>query len=252
MKKASDRELDKSLYKERHHIIPKCLGGDNKKCNLVNLLPREHYIAHLLLSKIYPNNIKLTYAFWMMSNGNLKNKRKYKVSSRAYEEIKNKISEINKKREPPFKGRRHTKEAIQKNREAKLGNKIWLGKTHLEESKKLMSIKRLGKPLPKETREKMSESKKGKKLSEETRNNMTKSKLGVKNPMFGLKGSRNPRSKPVKQYDLNRILVKEWENAKIASEKLGINYTSINNCCRKVSLTAGGFIWEYKTNLENN
>ena len=43
-------------YKERHHIIPKSLGGTNKKSNLVNLTAREHFIAHMLLAKIYGGN----------------------------------------------------------------------------------------------------------------------------------------------------------------------------------------------------
>jgi len=33
---------------ERHHILPKSLGGTNDKSNLVYLIPREHFIAHLL------------------------------------------------------------------------------------------------------------------------------------------------------------------------------------------------------------
>lgn len=40
-------------YKENHHILPKSLGGDNYKENLVLLTGREHWIAHLLLHKIY-------------------------------------------------------------------------------------------------------------------------------------------------------------------------------------------------------
>jgi len=40
-------------YKEAHHIFPKCLGGTDEPSNLVNLTYREHYIAHLLLAKIY-------------------------------------------------------------------------------------------------------------------------------------------------------------------------------------------------------
>lgn len=40
-------------YKENHHILPKSLGGDNSKENLVTLTGREHWIAHLLLHKIY-------------------------------------------------------------------------------------------------------------------------------------------------------------------------------------------------------
>lgn len=38
---------------ETHHIIPRSLGGSNDDANLVNLTLREHYIAHLLLFKIF-------------------------------------------------------------------------------------------------------------------------------------------------------------------------------------------------------
>lgn len=41
------------IYKESHHIIPKCLGGDNSKDNLINLTARQHYIAHWILYKIH-------------------------------------------------------------------------------------------------------------------------------------------------------------------------------------------------------
>ena len=40
-------------YVERHHIVPKCLGGNDEISNLVILTAREHYIAHILLAKIY-------------------------------------------------------------------------------------------------------------------------------------------------------------------------------------------------------
>lgn len=50
---AIDRDTDFSDYVERHHIIPKSEGGTNEDSNLVKLSAREHYIAHLLLAKIY-------------------------------------------------------------------------------------------------------------------------------------------------------------------------------------------------------
>ena len=40
-------------YKEAHHIIPRCLGGNNDPSNLVDLTAREHYIAHIFLAKIH-------------------------------------------------------------------------------------------------------------------------------------------------------------------------------------------------------
>lgn len=64
-------------YRERHHIIPKCLGGDNKEDNLVWLTPEEHYVAHQLLVKIYPKNHRLLCAAKMMTIGNNRNNKLY-------------------------------------------------------------------------------------------------------------------------------------------------------------------------------
>jgi hypothetical protein len=54
-------------YVEKHHIVPRCLGGTNAKENIANLYPEEHYLAHLLLVKIYPSNHKLIRAAHMMT-----------------------------------------------------------------------------------------------------------------------------------------------------------------------------------------
>jgi len=54
-------------YTEIHHIIPRCFGGTNKKENLVRLSARAHYICHLLLTKMFPNNNPINQAFLMMN-----------------------------------------------------------------------------------------------------------------------------------------------------------------------------------------
>lgn len=56
-------------YFERHHIVPRCMGGDDNASNIVKLTPNEHYIAHLLLAKIHPTNLKLWSAVVMMKSG---------------------------------------------------------------------------------------------------------------------------------------------------------------------------------------
>lgn len=38
-------------YYEKHHIIPKCVGGEDKPNNYVLLTYREHIKAHYLLTK---------------------------------------------------------------------------------------------------------------------------------------------------------------------------------------------------------
>ena len=88
IERAKNRKLEG--YKEKHHIIPRCLCGSNDKSNLVDLTAREHFLCHKLLCEIYPNNHKLLYALWLMAIGKQKNKKyeAYKVTSREYERVK--------------------------------------------------------------------------------------------------------------------------------------------------------------------
>ena len=41
----------KDIYCERHHILPRCMGGDNRKENLIYLPWMVHCLAHYLLAK---------------------------------------------------------------------------------------------------------------------------------------------------------------------------------------------------------
>jgi hypothetical protein len=53
-------------YYENHHIIPKCLGGNNEKNNLVLLTAEEHFNCHYILHKMFPKNNSLFYALHKM------------------------------------------------------------------------------------------------------------------------------------------------------------------------------------------
>jgi len=53
-------------YTEKHHILPKALGGTDNKLNLVKLTASDHYFAHLLLAKIHGG--KMVFALQAMSN----------------------------------------------------------------------------------------------------------------------------------------------------------------------------------------
>ncbi|AFN37507.1 homing endonuclease [Vibrio phage TCU_VP02_YC] len=77
-------------YSEVHHIIPRCMGGSDDESNLIRLTAREHFIAHVLLSKAYPDNIRLKHASMMMHVSH--NDKRYK-SSLYYEIAKNAVSE---------------------------------------------------------------------------------------------------------------------------------------------------------------
>ncbi len=67
VERARHRKL--SGYSERHHVVPKCLGGSDDKENLVRLTAEEHYVAHQLLVKIFPWHHGLLWAAVSMTNG---------------------------------------------------------------------------------------------------------------------------------------------------------------------------------------
>lgn len=62
-------------YCEKHHILPRSLGGSDDPSNIVSLTAREHFIAHLLLAKIYGGG--MIHAVHMMSNMNRYNSKNY-------------------------------------------------------------------------------------------------------------------------------------------------------------------------------
>lgn len=87
------REREVDVYYEYHHIIPRCMNGNDEKLNLVYLTAREHFLCHWLLVRIYPENKKLIFAFYAMCNiENRKTQKRYKPSSRIYKEVKEKLS----------------------------------------------------------------------------------------------------------------------------------------------------------------
>jgi hypothetical protein len=65
---------------EEHHIVPKCCGGHKTDpSNLCYPSPREHFILHRLLNKMYPDHEGLWYAIFRMSS---------KGRSRVYSHLK--------------------------------------------------------------------------------------------------------------------------------------------------------------------
>lgn len=183
-------------YKERHHIIPRCQGGGNDKANLVDLTASEHYIAHLLLVKMYPDFYKLTFPIFMMGSSLGKEAR-----SKLYEAIKIAASEGRKgkivsketraklsaagmgrfvseetraKRSILLKGKTRTEESRAKMRAAQKGKK------HTEETRAKMRAAQKGRKHTEEAKAKVSVANKGRKFSNETKAKMSSAKKGTK------------------------------------------------------------------------
>ncbi len=154
-------------YTERHHIIPRCLNGSDDKENLVVLTAREHFIAHLLLCKMYPNHKGLRLALWMMLNVKDKKQQRYIPNSRLYEMIRLEYSESVSGENNPNFGNTHSSEAKKKMsdfaKERKGSKNNFYGKVHSAETKEKIRERLMGFKHSKETKEKMSTLHKGKK-----------------------------------------------------------------------------------------
>lgn len=207
-------------YHERHHIVPKCMGGTDNVDNLIDLFAREHFIAHQLLAEENPDNDGLVYALWCMANANNSNKRNCEVTAEEYENIRKRYS---KARSAAMMGEKHPN----------------FGKHHSEETRKKMSNAALGeknhnfgKSTPDDIRQKISQSMSGEQAywygkhhTDESKNKMSEANSGA----------NHPQCKPVYCYELDEYF---W-GAKAAADKYGINGSSIARCCLDKLQSAG-------------
>lgn len=116
---------------ERHHIIPKSMGGSDDVSNMIAFTPREHYIAHLILMHAFKNKV-MTYAFITMTG------RDIKINSRLYDSIKIKYIHNISGKNAYWWGKSHTEKtkAILRTYNGPLAS-MW-GKYHTEEAKDKM------------------------------------------------------------------------------------------------------------------
>ena len=190
--RANQRTLEKDVYVEKHHIVPVCMGGTNDYNNIVKLTGREHFICHWLLARIYPENRKLSHAFWMMANCRKDNR--HIPSSRTYDEARilhstavserqtgNKLSKVTKSKISNANlGKKRTKEQCKNISESLKGKPNgWEGRTHNKDSKRKMAIAKIGTTTSDETKQKMSISKIGKKHTEQAKQNMSNNMKGI-------------------------------------------------------------------------
>lgn len=162
---ASSMSRNNASYIEKHHIIPKSLGGTNDASNISFLTAREHFLCHWLLIKMTTGKErgKMLFALRMMKAQSRKHKRYVsKITARVYENIKteyaNELSKIHSHKIPWNKGRKQTAEHNAKisasnkgkkqteehrikNSESKKGRiGTFTNRTHSEETKLKLSL----------------------------------------------------------------------------------------------------------------
>ena len=159
----SRKMMCRDCFMEKHHIIPKCMGGSNTADNIVKLTPREHFVCHKLLFHMVDlpkDKRKMSFALIRMktihSNGD-----KHRCNSHQFEQIRRMVSDYISKENNPFYGKGHfgadNPMSDLKNRETHLnavnnpaykkllselskGEKnAFYGKTHSEETKHRLS-----------------------------------------------------------------------------------------------------------------
>ena len=256
--------------------MPKAEGGSDDKSNLVKLTARQHYIAHLLLAKIY-DDFKMYSALVYMRCGNKFVNRDFKFSSRLYEKMR---EEFAKKVSSSKKGKHHynngkisvycadcpdgfvpgrmpySKEALKR---MKAGAQSEKHKAASKANFQKAAAMKKGKPHSEEHRRRIGESVKGEKngmygkhLSEETKQKMSKALKGkLKSLATRAKMKANCANKsPVIQYTKDGTFVAEYETMTAAYQATGIRPSQIRRVILGIS-SYGQFIWKYKRSSEN-
>lgn len=157
MQRARERELD--MYCERHHVLPKSLGGSNAKRNLIRLTYREHFLAHWLLTKFTRGAArkKMCYALHRLSHstqGRVISSWQYDVARRiniraligrklTLEQCQaistRNIGNQYGKGKQPMLGKRHSEATKLKISAANKGKQHALGYKHTKKTKKMLS-----------------------------------------------------------------------------------------------------------------
>jgi len=178
---AKNRKLEE--YVEKHHIIPRCVGGTDDESNIVELSAREHFICHRLLPKFTRGKVKrqMLHALGMFIGDGKNTKRN--LSSTQYELARKSISEARI-------GRKHSEESRKKMSKSRSGKSPWnkglVGVQSMNDDTKNM--------LSTLYKNKSYEDRFGDK-SELIKNKISKSKIGHKAGMTGKNHSSETRKK---------------------------------------------------------
>lgn len=189
-------------YTEKHHIVPRSLGGSDDASNLVKLTAKEHFVCHRLLTKFVVGTFlrkKMLNAVGKFVQSNSKQERR--LTSRQYEVARISIAEANT-------GREYTDEMRQKMSAA--------GKNRIPWNKGLQGKQQY----PSEAKDKLSqlytnksfEDRFGELESAEIKKRISESKLGKPSGMLGklhseetkkkmsenMKGARGPQTRIAK------------------------------------------------------
>jgi hypothetical protein len=140
MTKAQSRSL--IGYCEKHHIIPRSIGGSNDDDNIARLTAKEHFVAHHLLIKCHigKEKRKMQLAFWMMFKKSPLTSERCVSNARTYEWARKQASAARR-------GVPRTPETLAKMHRFPKGHKPWnTGIPKTDQEKEKLRAAQLGKP----------------------------------------------------------------------------------------------------------
>jgi hypothetical protein len=177
----------KSGY-ERHHILPKSLGGTDDKSNITFITAREHFVCHWLLIKIYPTgeeHWKMLNALRMMRAENPNQTRYHtKITSRVYAKLKDEYAKLQSKK-------------VSGENNPMYGNKFYRSDQGKQSQRELVTGEKNG-ARQEQARKKITDSKIGKKrapFSQDWINKLKDAHSGENNSMYGKKHTEETRAK---------------------------------------------------------
>lgn len=259
-------------YHERHHIVPKCMGGTNVEENLIDLFAKEHFEAHRLLALENPENNALVYAWSCMAFLNNDRQKRYAISPEEYEEMKillhiARSGENNPMAKPvinlitmkiyPTASIAEKEIGVDANAiqmcctgdRQTAGGYIW--RYYNEDVKEKIANGYLFPTIEEITEEKRRKISDIQKARYSDVNELIKHqniiKKAYENPEYHQKqsnakiGGKNPQAKMVMCVETKHI----YEAASTAGRKTGINKECIGMCCRGLYKTAGGLQWKF-------
>ena len=184
----TDRARSRTLegYVERHHVVPRSLGGSDDVGNLVSLTAREHFVCHWLLTKIYTGEArhKMINAMYIMrAEGPYQKRYESKITSRVYntlrEEYSKYISNLNKGRVQPLEENIKQKAAQTGRKRAPFSDE-WREK--MSKSKQGENNNRYGAVVLESTRQKIGDKIRGRKQTDEEKARRSAANMGRVKP----------------------------------------------------------------------
>jgi hypothetical protein len=107
-------------------------------------------------------------------------------------------------------------------------NQVFSKESQEKKAKKLRGV-----PRPKDVREKISKSHKGKIKTDEHIENIRKTIIAK-------------QGRPINQYSLEGVFIKEWNSIASAADYFKIDRSSIMRCCQGKFKKSAGHVWKYK------